>query len=228
MHVAVKPNTAREKQELLTLQALPAVKGKKLFRGLRKDLREEILRRQSDTQSSVENEVISEVKSPLALDSSLGQSNMRFNGESATKDVSLKTRKAGVKRKKDDLETPIESPQQSAKISKRIYPRYLSSFKEKHKQPKKSPHSKAKDFKRTCQKAEHLVNGISSPRENKSMVNYSKKKVIHLSNRLTRQTLPNCPAVLEEELIVTKESGCMHIKLCNEAKKNVINLQVRF
>ena len=51
---------------------------------------------------------------------------------------------------------------------------------------------------------------------------------LSLPSRLTRQTLPDCSSqcVLEEELVVTNRDGCLHIKICNEAKKNVINRQV--
>ena len=46
MHLAEKPRSTQVKNELLTLQALPIKKRKKLLRGVRKDLKEEILRHQ--------------------------------------------------------------------------------------------------------------------------------------------------------------------------------------
>ena len=46
MHLAEKPSSTQVKNELLTLQALPIKKRKKLLRGVRKDLKEEILRHQ--------------------------------------------------------------------------------------------------------------------------------------------------------------------------------------
>lgn len=226
-HIAEKPNSVKIKQELFTLQALTAKKGKKLLRGLRKDLKEEILRLQVETKSSLENRVESVGQSPLSVSNLLGenQNNMRFCGESTKECSSPETRKLGVKRNIDEVDKTSETPQESPKMSGRNSPRYLSSLKEKHKKPKNPTRAMVQASK--TRSGQYLTNGVFTPRGTKHVSSTSNKKIA-LPSKMTRQSLPSCPttSILEEELVVTKENGCMYIKLCNEAKKNVINLQV--
>lgn len=223
VHVAEKPKSVKAKQELLTLKALPAKKGKKLLRGINKDLKEEILRLQLESKSLLANRVGSLVEPSLTIDcTKIDQTNMRFNGE-LKNCGSPESRKGGIKRKLDDVDKALETPQQSLKISRANSPKHLRSVKEKCKTPKQSPHAKVKS-----RRAQHLIKRLSSPQKSKLTNDTHSNKKISLPSRLTRQTLPDCTAtcILEEELIVTKENRCMYIRLCNEAKKNVINLQM--
>ena len=64
--LAEKPNCSQGKKELLTLQALPLKKRKKLLRGVRKDLKEEILRRQVE-EKPLSKSACEEISLPLVL-----------------------------------------------------------------------------------------------------------------------------------------------------------------
>ena len=66
VQVAEKPNCSKGKKELLTLQALPLKKRKKLLRGVRKDLKEEILRHQVE-EKPFSKSACEELLPPLVL-----------------------------------------------------------------------------------------------------------------------------------------------------------------
>jgi hypothetical protein len=66
LHLAEKPSSSQGKKELLTLQALPLKKRKKLLRGVRKELREEILRRQVE-EKPLSKSVCKELQLPFVL-----------------------------------------------------------------------------------------------------------------------------------------------------------------
>ncbi len=66
MHLAEKPNSSQGKKELLTLQALPVKKRKKLLKGVRKELKEEILRCQVE-EKHLSKSACNELQLPFVL-----------------------------------------------------------------------------------------------------------------------------------------------------------------
>jgi hypothetical protein len=66
VHLAEKPVPSQAKKELLTLRALPANRRKRLLRGVRKDLREEILRHQVE-EKKFSTSACNELQLPFVL-----------------------------------------------------------------------------------------------------------------------------------------------------------------
>ncbi|XP_028392029.1 chromodomain Y-like protein [Dendronephthya gigantea] len=245
-HLAEKPNFSKKKKELVTLQALPLKKQKKLLRGVRQDLKDEILRRQVE-EKSLTKSVCNGLNLPLVLDQ---DTMVKFNDtlpESYNRSLRSRTVQNDNRVVKNPVKRKLSRPLKPGKVSKLAKhskvgrppkqkslnvnsdldipdEQFVLSIKQEYDQSHEILQTKAKSLK--GKKMKKRRNGmILSAQKNRVVID---SPSLTLPSRLTRQTLPGCSTqcILEDELVVTNRDGCLYIKICNKAKKNVINRQI--